>query len=292
MIYMVLAALHIAACVLILLGMLRGILRLPKYMFFIALLLPFWGEVLVLVLHFEIAFDPDDAIDLTVDEHDEESEIYRSVTVDEKRSVSTVPIEEALLINSAREKRSIIMDVLNDNPREYVEFLQKAGDNDDTEVVHYAVTAMVEISKENDYVLQRLEAEHMAKPDDIDVLTEYSDFLWGCLSQKLMQGQVEVMNRELFSQLMQKKLVINEDIHDYSRLAENEMKRKNIDGAGEIIAKMKEKWPHSEEYILLRIQYLAELNKGAEIAEFIQEISNSHIYLSSKTKEALAFWAE
>ena len=73
-----------------------------------------------------------------------------------------------------------------------MKFLKKAGNNDDTEVVHYAVTAMVEISKENDYMLQKLERKHSKNPDDYDILKEYSDFVWHCLTQGLMQGQVEV----------------------------------------------------------------------------------------------------
>lgn len=291
MIYLLLAAFHLAACLFVLLGLLSGKLNLSKYMFFIVLLVPFWGLLTVLVLHFQIAFDPNDSAELETDRLKLESDYYRSVTMDEKRAGMTIPIEEALLINSAREKRSIIMDVLNENPRDYVEFLQKAGNNDDTEVVHYAVTAMVEIAKENDYMLQNLEAAHTANPEDVGILSEYCDFLWGCLSQNLMQGQVEVMNRELFSQLAQKKLALCEEIEDYSRLVQNELKRKNFDGAGEFLSKMKKKWPQSEEYILLNIQYLAALGKGKEIRKFITKVSNSQIYLSSKTKEALAFWA-
>lgn len=291
MIYIILAILHLAVCALVFFGLMRVVLTVPRYMFFVVVLLPFFGVLIVLVLHFHIGFDPNDSTELQVERLRLETDLYRSVTVDEKRAETTIPIEEALLINSAREKRSIIMDVLNENPREYVEFLQKAGNNDDTEVVHYAVTAMVEISKENDYTMQRLEAAHMAAPEDVSVLGEYCDFLWDCLSQNLMQGQVEVMNRELFSQLAQKKLALVENAKDYARLVQNEIKRKNIDGAGDLLEKMKAEWPHSEEYILLNIQYLAELGKGREIQEFITQINNSQIYLSTKTKEALAFWA-
>lgn len=291
MIYIILAVIHLIICLLIFFGIQYGVLSVHKYMFFVALLLPFWGTIIVLILHFQIAFDADDAAEIGVEKLKLESELYRSVTVDDKKSDMTVPIEEALLINSARERRSLIMDVLNDNPGDYVEFLQKAGNNDDTEVVHYAVTAMVEISKENDYMLQKLEAEHTAAPDDMEILSKYSDFLWNCLSQNLMQGQVEVMNRELFSQLMQKKIAACDSITDYTRLAQNELKRKNFDAAGDIITKMGEKWPGTEEYILLHIQYLASLNKGDEIKDFISQTENGHVYLSSKTKEALAFWA-
>lgn len=291
MLYIIAAAVHLLVCLLVFIGIKIRFLSVHKYMFFVALLIPLWGVLIVLILHFQIAFDATDSAEIGVEKLKLESELYKSVTVDEKKADTAIPIEEALLINSARERRSIIMDVLNDNPGDYVEFLQKAGNNDDTEVVHYAVTAMVEISKENDYMLQKLDVEHTANPDDIGILTNYIDFLWNCLTQNLMQGQVEVMNRELFAQLMTKKIAIEDNINDYSRLAENELKRKNYDAAGDAINRMGEKWPEAEEYILLRIQFLASLGKGREIQDFVKETENSHIYMSSKTKEALAFWA-
>ena len=291
MIYLALVPLHLAVFVLIGIGILRGKLKVPKYMIVIAALLPFWGAILVFILHFHIGFSLNDSRDLSADKLQLETDYYRSVTVEDKKTGKIIPIEEALLINSARERRAIIMDVLNENPRDYIEFLQKAGNNEDTEVVHYAVTAMVEISKENDYTLQRLEAAYNAHPERLDTLTDYSDFLWECLSQNLMQGQVEVMNRELFSQLLRKKITLCSRVSDYARLAYNELKRKRLDDAGEIIAEMAQKWPDSEEYILLNVKYLAARGDGKGIKKFISEINNSQIYLSTKTKEALAFWA-
>lgn len=290
MIYLILTAVHLIICLFVLLGILSGRLSVHKYMFFVVLFLPFWGLLIVLILHYELGFDPVYSAEIDVEKMRFESELYRSITIEDKKSDMMVPIEEALLINSARERRSLIMDVLNDNPGDYVSFLQKAGNNDDTEVVHYAVTAMVEISKENDYMLQKLEAAYTAEPDNMDVLANYCDFLWKCLSQDLMQGQVEIMNRELYSQLMYKKIEMNGTIIDYARLAENELKRKCVHAAGELIGKMEEKWPSSEEYMHLNIQYLASLNKGKEIKEFISRMENSDVFISSKTKEVFSFW--
>lgn len=290
MIYLILAAVHIILCLFVLLGIIFRILKVHKYMFFVALLLPIWGILIILILHFKIAFDPDASAMIDVEKMRLDSELYKSVVIDEKKTDSTIPIEEALIINSAKERRSLIMDVLNDNPVEYVEMLQRAGNNEDTEVVHYAVTAMVEISKENDYTLQQLERAYSETPEDIENLTKYSDFLWECLSQNLMKGQVELMNRELFSQLMHKKLLVSDSLTDYSRLAENELKCKRYDSAGEIISEMEKKWPDSEEYILLKIHHLSLLNKGDEIKSFVKQTQNSNVYLSPKAKEALAFW--
>ncbi|MBQ7767914.1 MAG: hypothetical protein IJ403_03415 [Oscillospiraceae bacterium] len=291
-IYIILLILHLIISALVFLGIQFDILKVHKYMFFVALFMPFWGVLTVLILHFQIFFHADDGIDVGVEKLKLESELYRSVTVDEKKvAANTVPIEEALLVNSAKERRTIIMDVLNDNPKEYIEFLQKAGNNEDTEVVHYAVTAMVEISKENDYKLQDFERQHAKDPENVEVLTGYTDFLWSCLSQNLMQGQVEVLNRELFSSLMEKKLALTAgSITDFQWAVENELRRKNYTQASALLVQMQTLYPNSEEYYLSRLNYLASLGKGEEIKTLLKEIQKKHIYLSSATKEVLAFW--
>ena len=287
--------LHLVIALLVLIGIRAGLLQVHKYMAIVALFLPFWGVLIVLILHFQIAIRADGKAEIDLEKLKVDSELYRSIAVDDKKvAATTVPIEEALLINSTKERRSIIMDVLNDNPKDYVEFLQKAGNNDDTEVVHYAVTAMVEISKENDYMLQKLETRHAADPEDLTVLTVYCDFLWHCLTQNLMQGQVEAMNRALFAQLTRKKLEMSEPKlqSDYIRLAENDLKRGEYVTAGEIIDGIGEAWPDSEDFILLRLQYLASTGQGEAIRRFIDEIVNKQTYMSSRVKEALAFWAD
>lgn len=291
MLYLILLIVHLIVSLLVFLGIKARILKVHLYMAFVSLFLPVWGLLIVLILHFQIWFEADDSIDVGVERLKLESELYKSVTVDEKKTAATtVPIEEALVINSARERRTIIMDVLNDNPKEYIEFLQKAGNNDDTEVVHYAVTAMVEISKENDYLLQNFEREYAADPDDPLVLEQYTNFLWNCLSQNLMQGQVEVLNRELFASLIQKRIDTVGDVTDFARAIENDLKRKQFTFASEHLRQMKDRFPKSEDYYLLRLQYLADLGRGEEIQHVLQEIDERHIYLSSKSKEVLAFW--
>ena len=289
--YLIIVGIHIVVCLFVLFAMVFRRLSVPKYMFLVVVLLPFWGVLIVLIQYFEIGFDSGSAAELDTEKFRVESELYRSVTMDEKRSDKTIPIEEALLINTAKERRALIMDVLNDNPGEYVDLLQKAGNNEDTEVVHYAVTAMVEISKETDATLQRLSAAYEAAPDDIDVLVEYADFLWSRLTKNIMQGQVEVLNREIFSQLMLKKIALDPGIADYTRLIENELIRKHWNAAEDALRDMAEQWAQTEEYVFLNVQYLSCMNKGDELRDFIKKAENSNIYLSSKTKEVLAFWA-
>ena len=54
-------------------------------------------------------------------------------------------------------RRDLIMNVLNDDPENYIDMLKQARMNDDVEVVHYAITGMVELSKEYESRLQKIE---------------------------------------------------------------------------------------------------------------------------------------
>ena len=292
MLEIILLIVHLIISALVFLGIQFHILKVRKYMFLLALLLPIWGVLIVLILHFQFFFREEDGIEIGVEKMKLESELYRSVTIDDKKaSVSTVPIEEALVVNSAKERRTIVMDVLNDNPKDYIQFLQKAGNNEDTEVVHYAVMAMVEISKENDYRLQEFERLHALEPENKTILDQYTDFLWGCLSQNLMQGQVEVLNRELFATLMKHKMSLEDgSITDFERVVENDLRRQNYVEASENLREMQALYGDKEEYYLSRLSYLASLERGDDIQLLLQEINKKHIFLSSATKGVLAFW--
>ncbi len=289
----ILLMMHILVCILTFIGLNLRILKVHKYMFFVVLCLPFWGALAVLLLHFEILFEQDETLNIDVEKMKLDSLLYKGLAVEESKNDDTiVPIEEALIINSPRERREIIMDVLNDNPKEYVEFLKKAGNNDDSEVVHYAVTAMVEISKENDHRLQKLGMEYSKNPDDLDCLTRYSNFLWEVLSQDLLSGQVEILNRNLYSELISKKLSISENLEDYMRYFENEFVLGNYTKAGEIIKKADCLYSDCEELIPLKLKYHSKLGQGDKIKELINDIQNKKMFVSRRVKEAIAFWKD
>lgn len=287
----VLLFIHILLCVLTFLGTYFGYLKVHRYMFFIVLCLPFWGFLAVMFLHFEVLFKQDDTISVGVEKMKLDSVLYKGISVEEnKNDDSLVAIEEALIINTPKERREIIMDILNDDPKEYIEFLQKAGNNEDSEVVHYAVTAMVEISKENDYKLQNLGREYAKNPDDIDVLSKYCDFLWGVLEQNLMSGQVEIMNRNLYSQLVAQKLKSIESVEDYIHYFENEFALGNYTNAGEILSIADKLYGDYEEILLLKFKYYSETKQAGKIKELIKDIQQRKMFVSRKVKEEIAFW--
>ncbi len=94
-----------------------------------------------------------------------DDELHRSIRVENREdAASTVPLEEALLLDSAEQRRKLILSVLTDDPVQYYDLLEQARLNDDSEVVHYAATAMAQISKQADAALQRHAARFAADP--------------------------------------------------------------------------------------------------------------------------------
>ncbi len=286
--------LHILLCALILCGILFKVLKVRKLMFLVALFMPVWGPLIVFILHFQIWMKQTAHMEIGVEKFKIESELYKGITREESRvSGSTVSIEEALIVNTPKERRALIMDILNDNPKAYVDFLKLAGNNEDTEVVHYAVTAMVQISKENDQMLWEFERKYADDPDNLEILTPYCDFLWRCLEQGLMQGQVEKMNRNLFDTLIQKKIHLSQpDLIDYIRCIQNSLLMKNYTEAGAMLERAGEIWSRNEELLILRIQYAADLGRGDDIKALLDELEEQEVYLSAKAKEVIPFWRE
>lgn len=286
-------ALHGVACVLVWLGLRFHYLQVKQYLYPVVVLLPLWGVLILLALHAAACRGADKIREVGLERMELESELYKEILVEERNSAaSTIPMEEALILNSSRECRSMIMDILNDNPKEYIQFLQKAGVSEDSEVVHYAVTALIEISKENDDRLQQLEAVYQKEPENLEVLSAYADFLWQCLEQDLMKGHIEAINRRMYSELAMKKLRLGGTVEDAVRLIRNCLRLKDYPTAERALTEVQVRWPDNEKLILLRIEYLTSLGRGKELHQYLRHLRQDNVYFSAQTREVLAFWDE
>ena len=55
MVYIILLVIHLIVCAFSFIAIETGLLNVHRYMFYVILLLPFWGIILTLILHFRIA---------------------------------------------------------------------------------------------------------------------------------------------------------------------------------------------------------------------------------------------
>ena len=281
----VLLILHLTVCILIWAGIRSGMLKVKKYLMVPVLFVPVWGALCVLILHLQVFIKAENSRKIGIEKLQVNEEIYKNnFRLREENDHDIVPLEEALLINDPEKRRKLIMDILNDDPSKYIELLEKARMNEDVEVVHYAITAMVELSKDYDSKLQTFERTYAAAPEDPVVLDEYCDFMEEYLQQGLLEKQVEHMQRNQYTQLLQKKIKTDMNFHSCLCLADSE--------AQQILDVIDKKWHRREEYWVRKIQLFAEQKNGRAIQAALKQMKEEHIYLSSKSKEVLAFWLD
>jgi len=118
-------------------------LEVEGYFVPVMLLVPLWGPLCVLLLHTSNRLTGECSREQMLEKLRINEEIHKSILVaDDEGKEAVVPLEEALLVNSPAQKRKLILSVLTDDPAGYYDLLQQARMDNDSEVVHYASTAL------------------------------------------------------------------------------------------------------------------------------------------------------
>lgn len=167
---MLLIAVHVMICVLMCVLSRFGVLRVEGRLLPFMLLVPLWGPLCVLLLHVRTLIRAGEHTAPGLEQMRVDDEERRSILVEERTDfANTVPLEEALIVNGPSHRRSLVMSILNDNPSRYIDVLSQARLNEDVEVVHYAATALAQISAKEDLALaalpQRLSAASKFRND-------------------------------------------------------------------------------------------------------------------------------
>lgn len=259
----------------------------------LVIFVPLWGALCAFILHFRIFIETERSKKIDVEKMRIDADVYRSISAENPEAQKEIiPLEEALIVNDVKIRRNLMMDVLNNHPEEYMELLDQARMNEDAEVVHYAATAMAELSKQYDYELQKIEKRYSAAPDSVEILEEYCEFLRNYISQGLAKGKIEIVQRNQYSELLKKKLLREETQDVYVRLAENQIYLKDYTEAAESLRRIEEKWPESGEYWMLRIKYCVLQKCGKDMRAVLAEMKQKKIYLSAENKEQIHFWKQ
>ena len=216
-----------------------------------------------------------------------DDELHRSIRVEDRAgTAATVPLEEALILDTAEQRRKLILSVLTEDPVQYYDLLQQARMNDDSEVVHYAATAMAQISKQADLALQQDARRFADDPNDREVLAAYANALERSLKLGLAQG------RQL-ERLLKLQLADSPREEGYSlgcRLAEVQLQLQEYKAAEQTLEELVRRWPVRETPWLLRLRSAAARKSGAEVRSILQEMERTQVYLSAAGRQELAFW--
>ena len=255
-------------------------------------LVPLWGPLCMLLVHTKAAHGrepfrpeteedaPDGALRPTV---------YPAAQED---AAEVVPLEEALLINSPRQRRQLILSVLEEDPVQYYAFLQQARMNDDSEVVHYAAAAMAQISKQSDLRLQQLEQRCAAAPQDVGTRREAICYLQQVLDAGLLQGRASQLRRRQLAGLLEQTLRENPTYADGCLLARIQLELREEAAAEQTLSTLTRRWPRRETAWLLLLCCAIQQKDGAAVQRVLAAIRQQGVWLSAEGRQMVRFWQQ
>ncbi len=222
--------------------------------------------------------------------------VRRSVQVDsDDMRGKVVPIEEALLVNDTKTRRELIVDVLYANPEEYVSQLYKAKANPDTEVVHYAATALAEIQKEFDLAFHDIAQRKAKNPMDTSIDQEYLYCLERYIDSGLLEGDALKSQLRLFSEFTGRKLK-DENVSGrwtlLNKKAEADIRLSDVEALEEDIAMMEENWPGRDAIFRYKLESAMLQKDSAKIRALIDKMEEEDVFLTTRLREMVRFWKD
>lgn len=205
--------------------------------------------------------------------------------LDKKKELNQVSMKEALKINGFEYRRNMIMQLLNEEDTlQYLDVLQDALDNEDTETSHYASTVIMELQRKMQEELTMREVLFEKNREDLSCAREWENILY------------RVLSSNLYDELNKKRFLVKYDrVSD--RLLQQEkpeescfghridilFMRKDYTAAQEYCTKYLNLYPESEDAVLYQIKLFIWANNADGLHRFLASLSERPVVLTQKT---------
>ena len=314
---LILIVLHIGAALCVTMARKRSILHFSTAMFPVVVLLPLWGPACAIAAELHIRGgekadeEPDSGRFGIMDE------VYRSIQMDRDDMSQVLPIDDVLESGAPVQRRGLLLSVLHEGPQSFVRPLRIAGVNDDTEVVHYAVTALVELRSEFSQRIARMEALYQQHPASVTVISEYADldeeYLRSgipdssereerlahcrCMLEKLLNYMTWQETGSSFAsspdgrEKDRKYQAWSRKIRLLKRLGNICLQQGDTAAAEETGQRILKENPEIEDGYMLILRARAAAQDAGGIADVISAVQDSGIYLSPDAREQITFWS-
>lgn len=283
---------HLVICATLCLLHHVGILKVEGHLLPFMVMIPLWGPLSVLLMHSRAVLCAGRRMPIGLQEMKIEDSERQGILVDDRTDfTNTVPLEEALIVNNPRQRRSLILSVLNEDPGRYADLLSQARLNEDVEVVHYAATAMAQISAKEDAKLQRCMMEYERNRDSDEALDRYRKALEQYLDSSMEQGYARTLQMRRYANLLAERLKRHaDDYRTACSLAKTQMDLGLFDKASHTIDTALFTWPRQGDVWLMKLRLETALHDGKEVQRTVRRIKDEHIYLGGRGHDILRFW--
>lgn len=289
---LLLTVLHLLCSAAVLLLARHKLLRVGPEMGFLCLFMPVIGFFLVLMIHIMARNKEREERTIDVSRMKLNDEIYRTIHVEDRNDKSIVPLEDALTLDDPLQRRELLLEILKDDSSRYLDALHSAQQNEDSEVVHYATTALSENLRKYEYNLRQLELAVNNTPDDAASLRDFAQELQNYLKSGMIDGQVAIARAEQYIGVLQRLLKLEWNASDALLLFGVLLERGRTEMATALLEQMQQSWPDDKAVFFARMKLAWKQQNRAELERAITEASSGAFHLTDEEMSELAFWGK
>jgi hypothetical protein len=212
---------------------------------------------------------------------------------EKQKELDVIPIEDALVVSEHQTRRRVMIDVLKQDSEHYLEILQTAVGNEDTETSHYAVSAIMEVKRKLMLALQELSVQYENDKNDVYTARTYADVLKGFMrSGFLDQRTLDKYQYTYISVLGQLIAISDDDEWAYRDKAETELKLGLLADAEATGRLYEAKYPLSEDAYLCLMKVYYETKSPDKLFAALDRLKQSPVRLSNRALTLVRFWSE
>ncbi|MGE7951966.1 hypothetical protein [Lysinibacillus xylanilyticus] len=214
------------------------------------------------------------------------------LALERDRELAVVSIEEVLIISDFTTRRRVMLDLLKQDAMKYLDILQTAVMNDDTETSHYAVTAVIEVKRELSLLLQKLSVEFSQNPQDPHVARTYVQVIKEYLRSGFLDKQSTKNYRMTYIQVIQTIIENNQATEElFNEKIDMEMTLGELQAAEQTALLFKERYPLSEKPYLQLLAIYCELKSASKFRTVLNNLKNAPITLTNDALVTVRYWS-
>jgi hypothetical protein len=220
----------------------------------------------------------------------------REITIfkeDIEKERNVVPIEDALILNENKVRRTMLLDILKKESIQNIESIKFALENEDSETSHYAASAIMELKRKLLNSMQSLDIQVDENPNDLKVLSSYKEVITQYINSGFLDEKTLLKNKYNYSTILEKMIEIQPSEESYFvekiscdlSLAEYSTARHYCD----LFVRLH---PDCEDayFMDMQIHYLMKDSEGFENS--LNELRKSSVRLSPNGLSKLRFWLQ
>ena len=204
---------------------------------------------------------------------------------DSKSEMDRVSMKEALQFNSYGYRRNMIMQILmEEDPLQYLDVLQQALNNDDTETSHYASTIIMELQRKMQEEISAARFAFERDPENMEKAKASEQILYRVVMSELFDDHNRALLVHEYQDVIHAIMdhgAMNEICyrHDLDVL----IAMKNMTEADRISKLYMERYPESEDALGYVMKCLIASRNGAGMQELIRKLPSLPVTLTQKT---------